>query len=263
MSRVLRSPAIRAASRIACLLAASKCKGTAIVQSDGTEPSSRAAVTHSWCKSIASSCVAEKCCTVPCEVTSRSSASALLNEASKRALSSAAHPAGLFTRNDTAPSPTKRRRSLKATTEGVCRREASFTSTSTPPRRGDAITEFTLPMSIPSKPEPLAPVGMVTSSRSHRAGIVADAWIKECESPATWCSASTGRIPTEPRGAVIIRTTFTFTFTTWSSIHKDHVHTLSVARPTLTVTNNKTPPFGAGVVLCGGGLVSFISAHRT
>ena len=173
MSRVLRSPAIRAASRIACLLAASKCKGTAIVQSDGTEPSSREAVTHSWCKSIASSCVAEKCCTVPCEVTSRSSASALLNEASKRALSSAAHPAGLFTRYDTAPSPTKRRRSLKATTEGVCRREASFTSTSTPPRRGDAITEFTLPMSIPSKPEPLAPVGMVTSSRSHRAGIVA------------------------------------------------------------------------------------------
>ena len=175
MSRVLRSPAIRAASRIACLLAASKCKGTAIVQSDGTEPSSREAVTHSWCKSIASSCVAEKCCTVPCEVTSRSSASALLNEASKRALSSAAHPAGLFTRYDTAPSPTKRRRSLKATTEGVCRREASFTSTSTPPRRGDAITEFTLPMSIPSKPEPLAPVGMVTSSRSHRAGIVAAA----------------------------------------------------------------------------------------
>jgi hypothetical protein len=175
MSRVLRSPAIRAASRTACLLAASKCKGTAIVQSDGTEPSSREAVTHSWCKSIASSCVAEKCCTVPCEVTSRSSASALLNEASKRALSSAAHPAGLFTRYDTAPSPTKRRRSLKATTEGVCRREASFTSTSTPPRRGDAITEFTLPMSIPSKPEPLAPVGMVTSSRSHRAGIVAAA----------------------------------------------------------------------------------------
>ena len=206
MSRVLRSPAIRAASRIACLLAASKCKGTAIVQSDGTEPSSRAAVTHSWCKSIASSCVAEKCCTVPCEVTSRSSASALLNEASKRALSSAAHPAGLFTRNDTAPSPTKRRRSLKATTEGVCRREASFTSTSTPPRRGDAITEFTLPMSIPSKPEPLAPVGMVTSSRSHRAGIVADAW---------------NRNATRQR---IARHVLSSKHLSWSSHHKDHVH---------------------------------------
>ena len=166
ISRTQRVPATSAASSTACRCAAPQWAGTAKAHSGKAEPCSRSAVTCKWCSSIAKIWTGEKARLRPRYSTSWVVAVAESSHPSSSLLP-ATQPLGLE-RNADALSPMKRRRSSKATTEGVCRFVASLATTSTPPRRVTATTEFALPTSMPSAPEAETVVRQNQLCRSSR-----------------------------------------------------------------------------------------------